>query len=263
MTIRWERPGPARGRILLVHGELSQSSTWWRVGPALADQGWQVSTVDLPGHGDMPHDGRPLDLPTLVQGVAEHLPGRVDVIAGHGLGAVVALALANRFVDLAQAVVMEEPLSSREEDRGALVDAVVAATTIARSDLEHLELQLRTNHPQWNPEDVAHATEAIAAAEAEQLLAGLRRPRPWDLPALLGTLRIPALLLVAPDEPHPSGTGRLSTLRGLDRLAAERCVPAERFVVLPGGHHLHRDVPERWLQAVTRFADEVCPPRED
>jgi hypothetical protein len=30
-------------------------------------------------------------------------------------------------------------------------------------------------------------------------------------------------------------------------------------VVLDGGHHLHRDQPERWLAAVDAFADAVLP----
>jgi hypothetical protein len=34
-------------------------------------------------------------------------------------------------------------------------------------------------------------------------------------------------------------------------------LPPERFVVLDGGHCLHRDLPERWLAEVGGFADQV------
>ena len=36
--------------VLLIHGMSSSSRTWWRVGPSLAELGWDVVTVDLAGH---------------------------------------------------------------------------------------------------------------------------------------------------------------------------------------------------------------------
>ena len=45
--------GPADGRrALLVHGLNSSAASWGRVGDALVDAGWNVTTVDLRGHGD-------------------------------------------------------------------------------------------------------------------------------------------------------------------------------------------------------------------
>lgn len=44
--------GTAGGRVaLLVHGMMADHRTWRRVGPALAEQGYHVLGVDLPGHG--------------------------------------------------------------------------------------------------------------------------------------------------------------------------------------------------------------------
>jgi pimeloyl-ACP methyl ester carboxylesterase len=43
-------------------------------------------------------------------------------------------------------------------------------------------------------------------------------------------------------------------LRGADRDAVRAALSPERFVVLDGGHCLHRDDPARWLQAVDGFA---------
>jgi hypothetical protein len=34
-------------------------------------------------------------------------------------------------------------------------------------------------------------------------------------------------------------------------------LPPDRFVVLDGGHCLHRDLPDRWLAAVGGFTEEV------
>lgn len=262
MTLRWEPLGPDRGRLMLLHGEASHAATWWRVGPALAEQGWRVTALDLPGHGRMPTTNRPLHLPTLVQGVAERLPGQVELLVGHGLGAVVALVLASRYPDLTRAVVLEEPPSSTYDDRVGLAEAILADSALARSDRDQLAARLRRDHPRWSPHDVEHAVDGVVAADVPALLAGLRSPRPWDLPTLLARLPVPALLLVAPDTPDPLGTGAVSTLRGLDRRAAERTLSPERFTLLHGGHHLHRDLPEQWVKVVTEFAHDVCPAPE-
>ena len=259
MTLRWEPMGPARGRIALLHGEMSHAATWWRTGPALAEQGWEVVALDLPGHGMMPRVNRPLHMPGFVQGVAERLPGQVDLLIGQGLGAIVALVLANRYVDLTEAVVLEDPPSSRPEDRDQLTGTLAANSALVHSDREQMADALRSANPRWAAEDVEHAVTGIATADTPAVLAGLRSAYPWDLPTLLGTLRATALLLVAPDEADPfGGTGRLSALRGLDRRAVEMRTPADRFTVLPGGHYLHRDVPELWVKTVTEFADAVC-----
>jgi pimeloyl-ACP methyl ester carboxylesterase len=259
MTLRWEPPNPGRGRLVLVHGELSHAATWWRIGPALAEQGWQVLAPDMPGHGATARVDRPLHLPRLVQGVAEQLPGQVDVLVGHGLGAVVALALANRYPELTRAVVLEEPPSSRAEDRAALISQIAADSAVARSSPHQLADRLRHDHPRWDAADIEHAITGVTATDVPALLAGLRAPHPWDLPTLLGTLRVPALLLVAPETPDPPETGEASALRGLDRKSAEAMLPPERFTVLHGGHHLHRDVPDQWIKVVTDFAYAVCP----
>ncbi|MGW5358795.1 alpha/beta fold hydrolase [Actinopolymorpha pittospori] len=260
MTLRWDPPGPVRGRLVLLHGELAAATTWWRVGSELAEQGWLVSALDLPGHGTMPETGgRPLDMPTLVQGVAERLPGQVDLLVGHGLGAIVALVLANRYVELTRAVVLEEPLSARPEDCEALADTAIAASALAHADRDRYLERVRETHPLWSHDDVQQALIGIQAADVPALAAALRRPRPWDLPALLGTLHTPALFLVAPSGADTPDATPSSALRGLDRLAAERRTSADRFVVLHGGHHLHRDLPDQWIKAVRGFADAVCP----
>ena len=37
--------------LLLLHGVMSSSLGWWRVGPALAAAGFRVNAPDMPGHG--------------------------------------------------------------------------------------------------------------------------------------------------------------------------------------------------------------------
>ena len=76
---------------------------------------------------------------------------------------------------------------------------------------------------------------------------------------VLAAVRVPVLLLAA----RADGGGFLeaggSALRDPHRRAVRAQLPPERFVVLDGGHCLHRDQPERWLAAVDAFADAVLP----
>ena len=50
-----------------------------------------------------------------------------------------------------------------------------------------------------------------------------------------------------------------SALQGSARDAVRTHLPPDRFVLLDGGHCLHRDLPDRWLATVTGFADAVLP----
>ncbi|PRB44988.1 hypothetical protein CQ020_01840 [Arthrobacter sp. MYb23] len=44
--------------VILLHGMMGSSESWWRVGPALAAHGYRVLAMDLPGHGHSPRDLR-------------------------------------------------------------------------------------------------------------------------------------------------------------------------------------------------------------
>ena len=59
-------------------------------------------------------------------------------------------------------------------------------------------------------------------------------------------------MLAAPDAPGINRDEDGTALRGVDRAAAR--VIADAFVEIDGGHCLHRDRPDAWLQAVTGFA---------
>lgn len=86
---------------VLIHGIMSDSRTWRRVGPALADHGYRVIGVDLRGHGGSgPGDADPGAHPgtggdTDIDRYAPHryaddlvetLPTGVELAVGHSLG---------------------------------------------------------------------------------------------------------------------------------------------------------------------------------
>jgi pimeloyl-ACP methyl ester carboxylesterase len=253
---RWEPEGTARGRVVLLHGMMSTAATWWRAGPALAGRGWVVDALDLPGHGDSPPPSRPLDLDTLVEGVAGQLGGQVDLLAGHSLGGAVAVALAGRHPQAARALALEDPPSrSRDDLAAALAAGIEADARLVRRDRRRLVRREREANPAWADEDVEHSVDGIAAADVAALAAGLRGELAWDLPAMVAAVRVPLLVLAA--RPGDFVARGASALQGPDREAVRAQLPPGRFVTLDGGHCLHRDLPARWVEVVGGFADAV------
>jgi pimeloyl-ACP methyl ester carboxylesterase len=233
MNQHWEPAGTARGRVVLLHGMMSTAATWWRVGPDLAARGWTVDALDLPGHGGSPRSDRPLDLDALVDGVAGRRP------------------------EAARAVALEDPPSrSREQMTTVLADGIEADARLVRHDRRQLVRREREANPAWADEDVEHSVDGIAAADTAALAAGLRGGLAWDLPAMVAAVQVPLLVVAArPGDGFVEHGG--SALQGPAREAVRALLPPDRFVVLDGGHCLHRDLPDRWVQVVGGFADTV------
>lgn len=266
MTLRWFPDGPVRGTAVLLHGFLSYAGSWWRIGPGLAERGWRTYAFDLAGHGDSPRLDRPLDAPTLLDGVLDEIartPGLeppIDLIAGHDLGAMVALALVDRRPDLARALVVEEPYATTTCSRRTRRRQLLADAEIARTDRDRLIRRERITNPGWSQRDVEHCVEGIARADSAAIASSMSgRAMPWHLTDLIATVPVPTLVIAAPDHPGRPGDETPSALRGLDRDAVQRLVPPGHFAVLSGGHFLHRDQPERWLARTSAFTEVVFP----
>ena len=248
--LRWSPPGRTRGTAVLLHGMMSLGATWWRIGPALCMDGWDVTALDMAGHGDALPVGGPLTIDALVDRVLTAVPAQVDLLVGHSLGAATAAAVQARH-PIARALVLEDPPGARaladSEERARGVEEDVAAV---RADRDRLLRRSRAENPSWAPEDVEHDVEGIEKAQGDAVAAGLRGGHwRWDLPAYLGAIDVPVLLLAA--------AGDRSALSGGTRDAVRAALPPDRFVELPGGHCLHRDLPDRWLAEVRAFTDQV------
>jgi pimeloyl-ACP methyl ester carboxylesterase len=254
VTLRWGPDGAARGSIALVHGVMALAETWWRIGPALAARGWRAAAVDLPGHGgDVRRDGA-LDLDALVDGVAAGLDGPVDLVVGHSLGAIVALGLLARDPGAARALVLEEPPGLGAVDLGALATAIAHDAAAVGVDRAPLVARERQANPRWDPGDVERSVRGIEEADGDAIAAALRGSLRWDLAALLAGVDVPMLVLAARDAPGRFPLDAGSALRGADREAVRGALAPQRFVEIEGGHCLHRDDPQRWLEVVDAFA---------
>ena len=71
---------------VLVHGYTDDADTWWQIGPALAEHGFQVHAIDLIGHGLGPRPHR-YSLDAFLADLVSVVPQGVDLLLGHSLGA--------------------------------------------------------------------------------------------------------------------------------------------------------------------------------
>jgi pimeloyl-ACP methyl ester carboxylesterase len=235
--------GARRPLALLVHGLTSSSRTWWRVGPALAERGFRVLAVDLRGHGSSPRTVAALSAADLADDVAETVPGPVDLLVGHSLGALVALKLVTRRPGFARRLVLEDPPGPSSVDWAALATGIETDTRRAVADPEGLRHDLQAANPAWPPGEAERRVADLADCEGPAIAAAVRPGVAFDLPALLAVARLPTLMLLAEE-----ALG--SSLLALDRKAATEALANGTTRILPAGHSVHREALDAWLAAL-------------
>ena len=105
MLLHTREWGAGDRTALLVHGIMSDSRTWRRVGPALADRGYRVIAVDLRGHGLSPRGAYSPRL--FADDLVDTLPRQADLALGHSLGGNLVLRAAARSAPVRRLVVYE------------------------------------------------------------------------------------------------------------------------------------------------------------
>lgn len=143
---------------VLIHGLGNSAESWFDVGPVLADRGYHVYAVDLPGHGDSPK--LPLySVEALVDAVLGAVPGEPELAIGHSLGGLV----------LAHAVDTLAPSHAVYVDPAWRMTADAAVINFFRSQKNWTLDDVAANFPKWD------------AASQERKLDALDR---WDVSIL-------------------------------------------------------------------------------
>jgi pimeloyl-ACP methyl ester carboxylesterase len=251
-TRQWGRAGP---RAVLVHGVTAWSNTWWRIGPALAERGWQVTAVDLRGHGHSPRAGTTLHLEELGADLLATAGTGIDLLVGHSLGALTSLAALNLDRSLAGCAVLEEPPGMTTVDRELLAALIAADVEGARADRAEFASNLARQNPRWHERDVHEAVEGILLCDGDAIVrATATRDLSWDLAGLVSPLELPLLALLAVDGTESFGAEvESSALVGKERAGFIEALGDNEHQVIDGGHCIHRSEPEIWLEKVTRF----------
>nr|WSX75044.1 alpha/beta hydrolase [Streptomyces sp. NBC_00899] len=212
--------GAAGGRVaLLVHGMMADHRTWRRVGPALADRGYHVRGLDLPGHGGSfraagPDGGRRYRLGDMARAVAAACPGGADLAIGHSLGALVLERAISRGLTVGRAVYSDPAWRSEPHDLAP-----------ARAYKHATREEIRTANPRWEDAAVDDEVRCLAVWDPDTL-AVLEPP-----PGLPASALTPSLVLLAdPSERVPPQQQRQLRSRGF----VVRTVPGT-------GHSVHRD----------------------
>jgi pimeloyl-ACP methyl ester carboxylesterase len=182
--VRWGRPGEPP--VLLVHGISSSAATWWRVGPAIAAAGYQVTAVDLPGHGRTEATGghRFTDTAAVLAAFI-----RADVgdpaglaVVGHSWGGMVVAALPSVGLRPRLLVLIDPPTS----DLPTLEVYARDPTEQGYGDINAAMATVRRLNPTWADRDVLAKAEALHELDGGFVLRVLLGNGDWD--AGLGSL---------------------------------------------------------------------------
>jgi pimeloyl-ACP methyl ester carboxylesterase len=256
-TRTWGTRRQGRPLALLVHGITSSSRTWWRLGPALAERGYEVLAVDLRGHGGSPrteHGLGPADLAAdVAETVAAHLSGSrgdgdapVDLLVGHSLGALVSLALLASRPCFARRLLLEDPPGPLGIDRAELAAGIEYDAGRAHRDPAALQADLERENPSWPPGEAEQRVADYADCDAAAIAAAVRGGIPFDLAGLAATVQLPVLLVLADEAAG-------SSLVGADRAALVAAVRQGTVRVLPAGHSVHREALDAYLLAMDEW----------
>jgi len=240
---------PGQRSVVLLHGVQSSRLSWWRIEQDLTDLDWQVHAVDLLGHGDRAALGpEQLSVEDLARDVLEVVPGPVDLLVGHSLGAIVALTAVQLAPHYTTALVIEDPPGlAGSVHLDEVADRIVNSIQQTRADPATALQSLPAENPVWSFVDVQNAVQNRLRLDLTRVT-GLLRTEHWDLQSLVGHCPVPLQLLAAT---------RDSTLLEPDRTAVMNLLPKDQITIVDSGHTIHRERPGLWLQAVLQFASPI------
>lgn len=247
--------------VLLVHGFPDTAHSWDAVRPALAAAGFRAVSPFTRGYHptQVPADGRydaealGQDLVALIDALGEERA----ILVGHDWGAIAATAAANlRPQRVQRLVTVALPYLSSLLPlprilwgvRHVLRLALPGGEAWARAnDFAYVDELVR----RWSPAWAVPAEETRAVKECfrrpESLAAAVgyyRALRPWPHALLRGEISVPAVAFSGADD----GIARRSDYERAARWYRAGC----EIVHMPGGHFLHREHPERFIQELLR-----------
>lgn len=223
-------------RALLVHGLGSSGALMWRLGEALAADGWHATAIDLRGHGDAP---RALDYTVQAYGadLAATRPdggGPWDAVIGHSLGGASATAASPEWT---RRLVLLDP--------AILVggrDASIVRKSQERAFADNRVELVRQEHPHWHPQDWELKVDAVHRTSAWAVEQTSAQNTPWDVTAEAAALTVPTHVIGSDPAVYSIFTGEVAA----NVLAANPHITMS--VVEGAGHSLHRDKPEESIR---------------
>ncbi|ASC74060.1 Polyketide synthase [Halomicronema hongdechloris C2206] len=254
--------GPASAPVVLcLHGILEQGAIWDAIASSLAAQGYRVIAPDLRGHGRSDHIGaggsyQLLDFVADIDALLQALDRQPCLLVGHSVGAVIAATLASARPQLADRLILVEPIVPDRDDTDTQPQRLATQLDYLSStpshpvwpDLTAATHRLQQVIPQLDPS----LAEALAGRVTEPWESGIRWR--WDprlqlrtnaglgsavfsrrhYQQLLGQIQVPTTLVF----------GSHSRFNRPEDLALQQEALAEaEQLQLDGGHHLPLETP--------------------
>lgn len=236
--LSWGDPSASR-RALLVHGLGSSGALMWRVGDALAADGWHATAVDLRGHGDAP---RATDYSVAAYASdlietrsADGAPW--DAVIGHSLGGASSIVAAASDPQWAQQLVLLDPAVFVSDH-----DAGIVRASQERAFADTRLAVVQEEHPHWHPQDQELKVDAVLRASAWAVEQTNVQNQPWDVRDQARSLTVPTHVIAADPAVYSIFTGDLAD----EVLAANPLISMS--IVDGAGHSVHRDQPEESLR---------------
>lgn len=216
---------------VLVHGLSADATSWWQIGPALAERGYHVLAPELTGHGGSPRVAA-YSREAWAADLVAAVPAQPDLAVGHSLGGVV----------LGLAVPQLRPRRAAYFDPAFIAPAGTPHSTVMpsfRALAEWTTTDVEAQHGAWPAQARQHRLAAVRQWDPETTaMADI------DGEYLPDRAVVPSLVLAA--DP--------SELVTPERAAELRRRGFEVVVVSGAGHWLHEDEPAGVLRALERWA---------
>ncbi|HEU4328114.1 MAG TPA: alpha/beta hydrolase [Roseiflexaceae bacterium] len=246
--LEWQSGGPA---VLLLHGITSSARAWWRTAETLAQRGYHVYALDMPGHGQSEEiDDYHIDRLGALAAEALALLGleRPHLI-GHSWGGATALALASAPDAPALAsVTLIDPAMGMDPQRGA--EMLPFYSQGVGEPPEQSLPPLRERNPDWHPCDFYWKGEALQQCRRETVRAVFTGSAPWRLAARPAEVQARLLVLVADPQHSVIPAAVLPEIEQAMRPGQGelRVIPGTNHNMLRGGFDKTLPVLLEWLE---------------
>ncbi len=246
--LQWGDQGPS---FVLWHGVTSDAWSWWRLGPALARQGFRVYAPDLPGHGltdDAPNGYAVTHTAQLLDSWLVELGIEHPIILGHSWGGFNALvhATADTAQVHARLLILEDPALKLRDDPSQVLPSFTAGLGLPRN--EQALAEIRALNPRWHPCDVWWKTEARHLARRAAVEGFFVDNAGVDMVSRLDHIHVPTLLLLA--DAAFGGIWSRQHVATVEENASPRVTVS---MIERSGHNMHRDSFQPFLEQITQF----------
>lgn len=238
---------PADPPLVLLHGATTGAAEWWLMGPSLAEAGYHVVAVDLPGHGRSGSGVEPA-LGAIAASVVRSttdLPRPWAAVVGQSLGALVALRLVHEIPKVTDTLVLGDPPAPDPVRKRAQPLVIGHNAQAARSAPVDLLSRIREENPHWTDAHADVMVEGLRSCDVRYIQQVLRTVDERTVEWILDS-PVPALVLLADEL---GGSALVGPVR--ERLLSE--LPPGDTAYLGGGHMVAWERPEEFLATVVRW----------